>query len=220
MDSREAVLGALANDLDGVELDVQLTADGVLVAFHDLDLHSKTGCSGPIHSHTWEQLKACPNLERLDHPYPIQRLDSLLLEAAGTFPRSEFTFDIKLNTKSEWWPYLQAFSTAINDVAMRPELKNRILIECQTDDFLRSIHDKAPDLPLFYYASDPGTAMDRALSLGCSGITMDSDLLSPTDVALAQERGLQVTLFGVSGYWDLRNAAHKKPDRIQLDHDR
>lgn len=220
MDSREALLGALATGLDGVELDVQFTADSVLVAFHDLQLDERTACTGPVHSHSWPKLKNCPNEERTDQVYPILRVDSLLLDAAQRFPNAEFTLDVKLNTKGEWWPYLNAFSGAIIDLAMRPELAHRIVIECQTEDLLRSMHEKAPEVPLFLYGTEPGAAIERASALGCAGITINNDLVSQADVAHANEKGLEVTLFGVSGQWELREALDKKPDRIQLDLDR
>lgn len=219
MDTREALLGALERGMDGVEMDVQLTQDSVLVAFHDLDLAEKTACEGPINSHTWDQLKNCTDEERNGDTYPIVRLDSLLLEATTKFPKAEFTFDIKLNTKGEWWPYLHAFTNAISKLAMHPEAKNRIVIECQTKDFLQLMHDEALEIPLFLYGSEPQLAIELATELGCTGITMDNDRITAADVAGALDTGLQVTLFGISGDGDLRSAADKKPGRIQLDHD-
>ena len=220
MDSREALLGALATGLDGVELDVQFTADSVLVAFHDLELDERTACTGPVHSRSWVQLKNCPNEERADHPYPIVRVDSLLLDAAQRFPNAEFTLDVKLNTQGEWWPYLNAFSDAIRALAMRPELVGRVIMECQTEDLLGLMHDKTAEVPLHLYGTGPGAAIERASALGCAGITINNDLVSQADVARAKEQGLQVTLFGISGQWELREALDKEPDRIQLDHDR
>ncbi|MBL7938080.1 MAG: hypothetical protein JNL43_01865 [Flavobacteriales bacterium] len=218
MDSRAAVIGALASGLDGVELDLQMTKDHVLVAFHDLELDASTDCHGPVHSRTWEELRTCPNVAHAGVPYPIVRVDSFLIEVAGLYPGTEFTLDIKLNTKGEWWPYLHAFNDALIDLATRPELTGRILIECQTEDFLRLLHTEAPELPLFLYGTDAGTAAAQALGLGCSGITLDANSMSKAEIALARERGLQTTLFGVSGAWELRNAVDLGPDRIQVDH--
>ncbi len=220
MDSREALMGALELGMDGIEMDVQLTKDTVLVAFHDLDLYDKTGCVGPINSHTWDQLTSCQNMPGADHTYPIQRIDSLLSEAARMYPTAEFTFDIKLNTTGEWLPYLSTFNKAISELAKHPDLLNRILVECQTEDILRLMHEKASEVPLFLYGTEPGTAIEQASALGCAGITMDNDLVSQADVVRAREMGLQVTLFDVSGQWELREALGKRPDRIQLDHDR
>ena len=42
----------------GIELDVQLTADGEVVVFHDEDLLRMTGKAGSLYAHTYEELSA------------------------------------------------------------------------------------------------------------------------------------------------------------------
>ena len=46
----------LNNDIDMIEMDVQITKDGVPVLFHDSTLESKTNSSGKIQSKTWNEL--------------------------------------------------------------------------------------------------------------------------------------------------------------------
>lgn len=48
---------ALALKVDGIELDVQVTADGVPVVFHDAHLRRLTGRPGRVTNHTWRNLK-------------------------------------------------------------------------------------------------------------------------------------------------------------------
>lgn len=48
---------ALALKVDGIELDVQVTADGVPVVFHDTHLRRLTGGPGRLTNHTWRALK-------------------------------------------------------------------------------------------------------------------------------------------------------------------
>jgi glycerophosphoryl diester phosphodiesterase len=47
---------ALALKVDGIELDVHLTRDGVPVVFHDLDLRRLTSATGRITTKTWREL--------------------------------------------------------------------------------------------------------------------------------------------------------------------
>src|SRR2546430_17148868 len=58
----EAFEGAVAAGADVVELDVRLTADGVPVILHDLDVGNRTEGSGFVHTLTLAQVK------RLDGP--------------------------------------------------------------------------------------------------------------------------------------------------------
>jgi glycerophosphoryl diester phosphodiesterase len=53
----EAFLGAVEAGADLVELDVRLTADGVAVVLHDVDVSATTDGSGFIHNLTLEEVK-------------------------------------------------------------------------------------------------------------------------------------------------------------------
>lgn len=49
---------ALALDVDGIELDVQVTRDGVPVVFHDAALRRLTGSAGRLAGKTWVELRS------------------------------------------------------------------------------------------------------------------------------------------------------------------
>ncbi|WP_198597891.1 glycerophosphodiester phosphodiesterase [Blastococcus atacamensis] len=70
-----------------LETDVQVTADGVLVAFHDPTLERVTGQSGRIDSLTWAQVSEA----RIGGREPIVRLEDLL----AAWPDVRFNLDIK-----------------------------------------------------------------------------------------------------------------------------
>jgi glycerophosphoryl diester phosphodiesterase len=70
---------ALALDVDGIELDVQMTADGVPVVFHDPTLRRLTGARGRLAARTWRELRALRVLER----EPIPRLVDVLRLTRG-----------------------------------------------------------------------------------------------------------------------------------------
>lgn len=67
----------------GVEVDLQLSADGVAVAFHDDDLIRLTGVEGPVAARTAAELGALPLLGG-DEGVPT--LAALLGEVAGRVP--------------------------------------------------------------------------------------------------------------------------------------
>jgi glycerophosphoryl diester phosphodiesterase len=71
-----------------LETDVQVTADGVLVAFHDPSLERVTGQSGRIDSQTWAQVSDA----RIGGREPIVRLEDLLV----AWPDVRFNLDIKV----------------------------------------------------------------------------------------------------------------------------
>ena len=70
-----------------METDVRVTADGVLVVFHDATLERVTDRTGRIESLTWAEVSAA----RIGGREPILRLEDLL----GAWPDVRFNLDIK-----------------------------------------------------------------------------------------------------------------------------
>lgn len=65
---------ALALKVDGIELDVHVTRDGVPVVFHDDDLRRLTGVRGRLAARTWRELRSL----RVRGLEPIPRLVDVL----------------------------------------------------------------------------------------------------------------------------------------------
>lgn len=70
---------ALALDVDGIELDVHVTRDGVPVVFHDPVLRRMTGAAGRIANQTWPQLRPL----RIRGSEPVPRLVDVLRLTRG-----------------------------------------------------------------------------------------------------------------------------------------
>ncbi|MEZ5216568.1 MAG: glycerophosphodiester phosphodiesterase [Ilumatobacteraceae bacterium] len=70
-----------------LETDVQATADGVLVAFHDDDLQRTCGVEGKISELPWSEVQAA----RVDGEEPIPLFDELI----EAFPEARFNIDCK-----------------------------------------------------------------------------------------------------------------------------
>ena len=70
---------ALALDVDGIELDVRVTRDGVAVVFHDDTLRRLTGTGGRVAGQTWAELR----LLRVHGREPIPRLVDVLRLTRG-----------------------------------------------------------------------------------------------------------------------------------------
>ena len=62
-------------DADGVEVDVQMTKDSVLVLFHDAFLNDATNFSGCIHDYNFSDLT---ELEVYHTKYKLARLDEVI----------------------------------------------------------------------------------------------------------------------------------------------
>ena len=76
-----------------VETDVQVTADGILVAFHDDDLSRTCGRPGRISDLPWSEGKTA----LVDGTAPIPLLEDML----GTWPELRVNIDCKTNTAED-----------------------------------------------------------------------------------------------------------------------
>ena len=74
-----AVTAALDAGADGVEVDLRLSADGVLVLSHDADLGRLSGLALPVAGRTWEDLHEAADSRGL----ALGRVEWLLAAAAG-----------------------------------------------------------------------------------------------------------------------------------------
>lgn len=217
MNSAAALEAALDQGLDGIELDVQLTADSVLVAHHEPEVTSGEGCSGRVNDMSWAQLKQCADPSGGTGAFRGVRVDSLLLRLARQHSNAEFTFDVKLNTAGDWWPYLHATSAAIARVEQHAPLHGRIVVECQTTDFLQAMREQETGMATFLYVGGMEGAVHTAQQFGCQGITVELGRINEEEAEVIRKAGLQLTLFGIDGAWDLRRAVALHPDRLQVD---
>ena len=77
--TRASVLGALMSGLDKVEIDIQLSADGVPVVLHDATLDRLCGVRGDVRQWPWARLKSLSAHEpgRFGSRFKAEKLSSL-----------------------------------------------------------------------------------------------------------------------------------------------
>lgn len=213
--SSEAVLSAMDLGLHGVELDVQMTSDGVLVVYHDKALGTSTNCTGIVNLMPWQDLQECE--PKAPGAAGLERLDSLLMRAATHAPDVDFTLDCKLFAAGDWWSYLETFTDALLRLEEIPVLKGRLLVECQVDPFLQLLGTKKSRMPRFRYTRNADETIPLAKKYGYNGITVHYARITTEQVALAKSVGLEVTMFGAGNRWSHWRALRKEPDRLQSD---
>lgn len=211
MNTMAAVEQAMAAGADGVELDVQLSADGILVCYHDEFLESLTGCTGLVNANRW-----APELERCTYRDVEVGIHIMALETATNNMDSAATviLDCKLFAAGkDWAGYLDDFAGSLTDHTAKLNVPKRMIIECQVTEFLDRFPSEGP-FSRFYYAKDFESGLATALAKSYDGITISADLISAEQVSRAQARGLRVAVFGVNTAPD---AAHLGADILEVD---
>ena len=220
MDSHASLRTCLDAGTDGVEIDLHLTGDSVLVAYHDEDLSTMTACSGHVNEHTWSELRSC---EYGDVPINMTLLPKLvrLDDFLASLPDSIhplLTFDCKLFSADEDWSgYLNSFVAALSRVVARHQLEGRVNIECMDTGFQDRVKSGVSGSAVFLYATNAAEGIRIAHEHGYAGITIDRNLIDQKQVAEAHALGLRVTLFGAGGSWSHRSALALGADMIQTD---
>lgn len=224
MDSREAITACLASGADGVEIDVHMTADSILVAYHDEDLSTTTTCDGRINGHRWSELVGCgypeyPMIAADGSPPGLVGLMAIndLLSDSASWAGVRFTLDCKLFAAGDWDSYLNAYAYALDSLVGRHRLQGRVNVECMDVGFLDRVKRGVPGVAVFYYATSAVEGIALAREHGFTGITIDHRLITVDQVGSARSVGLQVALFGIGGSWSHRRALALDADMIQTD---
>lgn len=205
--------------VDGTEMDVQMTSDSVLFAFHASDLSEVSNCSGRVNDHTWSEIKDCLYNSPISSDLHFITIDSLFqrMKDPGKFI---FTFDTKWVTgSSDLQKYQDQFTSAIVRIAKKFNLEDHLYVESQIPAFLDLLRQKDEKIKLFFYPANYTTeeAMELAKKKNWFGITVSNKNTSREQVQEAHRMGLRVTLWNTQTEADNLNAIKKNPDFIQTD---
>jgi glycerophosphoryl diester phosphodiesterase len=155
---RENTLAAFAHAVEMgyryVETDVHVTADGVLVAFHDATLDRMTDTAGRISDLPWREVRAARVGIRDGHDERVPTFEELL----GTWP------DLRVNVD----PKSDAAVGPLVEAVRRTNALDRVCVGSFSDHRLRAAR-RALGPGLCTSLGPRGVTRLRALSLGPSG---------------------------------------------------
>lgn len=202
--TRHAYTEAVRQGADSIELDLQLTADGVLVTLHDETLDRVAGLPDQIADVTYAQLLEVDigawfnrsHPDRADNRFVGARVQTLA-EVLSSHP-PPFRLHLELKSPSRHGGRVeQALVDVLRD---HGELESgredsRFVVECFDPDSLRRVRVLAPELPtgLLWYEADPGLVraeMPEGVDVSCPESFVA--LMHPEHVSAAHARGLEV----------------------------
>jgi glycerophosphoryl diester phosphodiesterase len=217
INTAESLMRCISEGADGSEIDIQLTADNVLVGFHNSDLEGNTNLTGRIRDYTWNELKEARYTTTPQLNYKILNLRDFFGDVGGV-DKYTFTLDIKIYPgDNEYLAYIDEFTDALEDLYDDYSIDSTVFIEAQDQYFLTEMATKDAQIRQYIY---PATFQDgflAALSLGLHGISIDTDKVTSEQIEFAHDAGIFVTVWGVSSKKENRDAIRKNPDMIQTD---
>jgi glycerophosphoryl diester phosphodiesterase len=216
MNSFESISKCLNFGIDGVEFDLQMTKDNVLVLFHDKDLSSKTNLSGTINSYTWNELQTAHYTQKAYLNYSIISLDQLLTHTQN-IQKYTFTIDCKLYTNNNESQFYLSFADALVSIIEKYNLIDNVTIESEEEEFLKLLKQNGSDYKLFIYPEIFENGLDIAINLNLYGITSSVVDITKNQIEIAHDNNLKVALYGTSSRSSHIKAIKMNPDFLQTD---
>lgn len=214
--SYESIMKCLNAGADGAEVDIQLTKDSVLVAFHDLELGENTDLKGAVNAHTWAELQEAKYTHAPYLGYAISSMEQLF-DHIPDLHRYTYFFDCKMMPAMEEGQYEEAYINAMIRLIEKYRLEEQVFIAVHSEAFAQKIRLKRPGYRIFInkktFEAAFGTARDHRLY----GLIAKLEDISAAQVQQAHEQGLRVALWGMHSEKDNKRAIELHPDFIQTD---
>lgn len=176
--SVKALCHALEHGIDGIELDIRLTRDGVAVVTHDKDLRRIAGNNRKIESVLSKELRDIP----LRRGSTIPELD----EVTSNVP-PPMLFDIEIKD-------VEAFYAVAKKLRTSKTLRDRTIISSFHKDVIELVEKEIPDVRKFLlvrrWFMRPARFQEWAHGVRLTGIGFPYTAWTPSRVAWARERGL------------------------------
>lgn len=211
----ESLMKCLNYGADGTEMDVQMTKDSVLVAFHDQDLSDGTNFHGLINSYTWDEIKNARFNKTPYLNYSITSLDNFFSNISDV-KKYKYTFDCKLYSEKVDEKLLETYSNSIIRLIEKFDIQNNVCIESPRKDFLSIMKTKRSNYKLFIYSSFQN-GLELASELNLSGITISTRDITKEQVDIAHAQGLLIATWNTHTKKENIDAIKKNPDFIQTD---
>ncbi len=211
---------------EGVEVDIQLSADGTLFMYHDDVLETGTDCFGCVFYKESEELLNCrfrssfrSNLflnEKLD------KLESVLQVFALRPIKPKVIFDIKFALEAcgdfDYDTYEERFVAEIARLITKYDALDWCYVEAGKFDFLMALQEKLPAIKLsFITGSYEEEEIIEVANNGIYMISSTNNAISKEFVQFIHEQGLRVAIYGVKIRSAAVEAINKSPDYIYAD---
>lgn len=213
--TRPAFERALELGVDMIELDVQLSRDGVLVVLHDLDLRRTTGVADAVRARSFAEIKALDAGGWYGAPFsgqPVLSLDEVI-DIVGTRAR----LNVELKAPEIDWPVL---ATTLTGTLRRRGLLEATIVSCFEPAALAIVRECDPLAPLgvLWQRTEFAEVWEWARRLDAVSFHPHWMLVSTELVDTAHARGLQVLTWTVNDVETMRDLVRLGVDGIISDH--
>ena len=178
-----AAEGAIAYGADFIEIDVRMSADGVLYILHDETVDRTTNGTGPIELMTSSDVDALDAGSWFGPAFTDQRIPRLTEYLAWLRGRCGIYVEIK-----------RAPVEPVRDLVRQYGFADNCYFLSLDDDIARDVIRLAPDLPVMGLFRTEGS-IDATANAGFKIVELLPDEMTTANIARARDRGLQIQAF-------------------------
>lgn len=214
MNSLESLLKALNVGADGVEIDVQMTKDGVLVAFHDEFLEDRSNGTGKINEQHWEDIS---DLYYTNYPYlsyKVRALQQVLEQLKAYQPL--IILDIK-NTYAYNEVMAERFDSTLSETLMMYEDDIHFILESKEADWLSYMQNHFPGIGTLLYGYDFVETKELLISYDLDGMAIELSALNDIEPAILQNANFEISVFNVHNKTQNKTSLDLNIDYIQTE---
>ncbi len=210
---------------DGVELDVQLSADSVLFLYHDSALESLTDCINCIQQKPASELDDCRYRSGFNtnifSDEKLMRLRTVLDRFASRTPKPLIFLDIKTslgcNPTFSNQTYSERVVRALQRIYHDYECQDWVIVETSNRFIAEALLVEDPSIKISFFRQLTDDNLNYAAGIGCYAIAFNNAPTGEADIQSAHAAGLRVAIVDVKIKSAALDAIEKSPDFIYTD---
>jgi len=194
-------------DTEGVEIDIQMTADGVLLAYHDEFLDDNSNSEGCINSKNYSEL-ASTQVYNSDEVIPtLSSVFDLVLSL-----NKNIMLDVKhWNACTEGLIDFQTFNTALNDLTSSYTATQRNLIIVNTRSLTLLDTLSVPDIIKSYETEDIDAGLAAVQNNEIDMLTIKLEAMNAANRGLLNDNNILYGIFNLKTKKEVKSALDFNP---------
>jgi glycerophosphoryl diester phosphodiesterase len=194
--------------IQAMEIDVQLSRDGVPVLIHDFTLGRTTNGKGLVKNHTLEELRELDAGSWLDEKFAGERIPTL--EEALLAVKGRCTLNIELKATSDMYP---GIAEKVLELLEQHDMKHEVYITSFDHDLIRQVRElDATVLTGLIVSGRPVLMMEQLQEAGANILSMGYPYLTRELTVEAIERGYKVVAWTLDDPEHIRTVMLWHPD--------
>ncbi|WP_312109348.1 glycerophosphodiester phosphodiesterase [Brevibacillus reuszeri] len=186
--------------ISAMEIDVQLSRDGVPVLIHDFTLERTTIGSGLVMDHTLEELRALDAGSWFGEEFSDERIPTL--EEALLAVKGRLTLNIELKATSDMYP---GIAEKVLELLEKHDMKQEVYITSFDHDLIRQVRQLDQEVVTgLIVLGRPVLMLEQMEEAGATILSMEFPYLTRELAVAAMEKGYKVVAWTLDDPRDIR----------------